>query len=215
MSPIWTAILTAAGSVLTGLALAGSLLWRQQQALERARRDATHDDTTGLPNRRALLTAVRHAARRGRPFGVVLLDLDRFKAINDTYGHEAGNDVLTIIGRRLASLPPPVRLAARLSGDEYALLVTGGPDEVAAAAHAAWHAVGADPVALDEQDVAVRASVGYATATGGDDPRTLLLHADMAMYRAKQTGAGVHGAATATRTDLPPGTRCRDLRRHP
>jgi diguanylate cyclase (GGDEF)-like protein len=214
VSPILSSIVTATGGILAGLALAAALLWRQQRALTRARYAADHDDTTGLPNRRALLAAAGRAARRGTPFGLVLLDLDHFKAINDTFGHEAGNDVLTEIGRRLAALPGPARLAARLSGDEFALLVTGGPDEVAAAARAAWRAVGHYPVDLGAHAVSVRASVGHTTSTLGVSPRTLLHQADVAMYQAKQTGAGVYGAtATTGHTGLPPGTRLRDLRR--
>jgi diguanylate cyclase (GGDEF)-like protein len=214
VSPILSSIVTAAGGVLAGLALAAALLWRQQQALTRARHTADHDDTTGLPNRRALLGAAGRAVRRGTPFGLVLLDLDYFKAINDTFGHEAGNDVLTEVGRRLAALSGPVLVAARLSGDEFALLVAGGPDEVAAAARAAWRAVGRHPVDLGEHAVSVQASVGHTTAALGVGPRILLQQADVAMYQAKQTGAGVYGATAATgHTGLPPGTRLRDLRR--
>ncbi|MET7831300.1 GGDEF domain-containing protein [Micromonospora sediminicola] len=214
MSPILTSFVTAAGGVLAGLALAGALLWRQQQALIRARYAAAHDDTTGLPNRRALLAALTRAIRTDAPFGLVLLDLDGFKAVNDTFGHEAGNDVLTEVGRRLAALRRPVRLAARLSGDEFALLVDGGPEDVAAAARAGWRAVGRHPVDLGDHALAVRASVGYTTAALGVGPRTLLRQADIAMYQAKQTGSGVHGAtATTGHTGPPPGTRLRDLRR--
>ncbi|MFF0172909.1 diguanylate cyclase domain-containing protein [Micromonospora profundi] len=214
MSPILTSIVTAAGGILAGLALAAALLWRQQQALTRARYAADHDDTTGLPNRRTLLAALTSATRADAPFGLVLLDLDGFKAVNDTLGHEAGNDVLTEVGRRLAALRGPVRLAARLSGDEFALLVGGGPDDVAAAARAAWRAVGRHPVDFGEHAVAVRASVGYTSAALGIGPRTLLHQADIAMYQAKETGAGVHGAtATTGHTARPPGTRLRDLRR--
>ncbi|MET8062181.1 GGDEF domain-containing protein [Micromonospora sp. NPDC005313] len=212
MSPILTSIVTAAGGILAGFALAAALLWRQQQALTRARYAADHDNTTGLPNRRALLAALTSATRADAPFGLVLLDLDGFKAVNDTFGHEAGNDVLTEVGRRLSALRGPVRLAARLSGDEFALLVDGGPDDVAA--RAAWRAVGRHPVDLGAHTVAVHASVGHTSAALGVGPRTLLHQADTAMYQAKQTGAGVHGAtATTGHTGPPPGTRLRDLRR--
>ncbi|MEU2661437.1 GGDEF domain-containing protein [Micromonospora sp. NPDC007220] len=214
MSPILTSIVTAVGGILAGLALAAVLLWRQQQALTRARYAAEHDDTTGLPNRRALLAAVGRAAQRGTPFGLVLLDLDSFKAINDTLGHEAGNDVLTEVGRRLAALRAPVRLAARLSGDEFALLVDGNRDDVAAVARAAWRAVGRDPVDLGAHALAVRASVGHTSAALGVSLRTLLHQADTAMYQAKQTGTGVRGATATTGHTRPlPGTRPRDLHR--
>lgn len=212
MSPILTSIVTAAGGILAGLALAAALLWRQQQALARARYAADHDDTTGLPNRRALLAALTRATRTDGPFGLVLLDLDGFKAVNDTFGHETGNDVLTEVGQRLAALRGPVRLAARLSGDEFALLVDGGPDDVAAAARAAWRTVGRQPVDLGTHALAVQASVGHTSAALGVGPRTLLHQADTAMYQAKQTGAGIHGTTATSHAAPPPGTRLRDLR---
>ncbi|WP_422747266.1 diguanylate cyclase domain-containing protein [Micromonospora sp. WMMD1219] len=214
MSPILTSIVTAAGGVLAGLALAAALLWRQHQALTRARYAADHDDTTGLPNRRALLAALTRATRADAPFGLVLLDLDGFKAVNDTFGHEAGNDVLTEVGRRLTALRGPVRLAARLSGDEFALLVDGGSDDVAAVARAAWRAVGRHPIDLGDHALVVRASVGHISAVLGVGPRTLLHQADIAMYQAKQTGSGVRGAtAAAGHTGPLLGPRLRDLRR--
>ncbi len=212
MSPIWSSILTALGGILTGLALAATLLWRQRQALTRARYTAAHDDTTGLPNRRALLAALSRATRDGTLRGLVLLDLDDFKTVNDTFGHEAGNDLLTQVGARLTTIGHPVRLAARLSGDEFALLVAGGPDEVTAAARAAFHAVGSRPVRLDNHSITVTASVGHATAGVGVTARTLLHHADMAMYQAKQAGGGVRAASPAHHSPAP-GARCRD-RRH-
>jgi diguanylate cyclase (GGDEF)-like protein len=208
-----SSIVTAAGGMLAAAASAGVLLWRQQRLLTRARYAAEHDDTTGLPNRRALLAALGRALHAGTPVGVVLLDLDRFKSINDTFGHEAGNQVLAEIGARLTRLGPPVRVAARLSGDEFALLVTGGPDAVAAAGHAAWRAVGSRPVRLGDQTVPVRASVGHATAGLGISPRMLLHHADLAMYQAKKGGGGVRPAAPTPPGDLPPGVRYRDLPR--
>jgi diguanylate cyclase (GGDEF)-like protein len=212
VSPLLSSMLTAAGGVLAGLALAGPLLWRQQRALHRARHDADHDDTTGLPNRRALVAALTRRLRGSEPCGVVLLDLDGFKAINDRFGHEVGNDALTEVGYRLAALVAPVRLAARLSGDEFALLIDGGPEQVAAAADAAWRAVSRDPVRLGHRDVAVYPSVGHATAGPGATARTLLRRADMAMYEAKMTGSRVRAATTAP-YPVPRHRRYRDLPR--
>ena len=213
MSPLWSSIVTALGGVLAGLTLAGGLLWHQQQALVRARHDATHDDTTGLPNRRALIGALTRALTRGRPCGLVLLDLDDFKTINDTLGHETGNDLLTAVGRRLAGLPAPVVLAARLSGDEFALLVHGDPDTVAAAARRAWQAISTTPIPVGPHHIAVRASAGHATAHLGLGVRDLLHHADQAMYQAKTGTSGV-AAYRPTSADIRrAGRRCRD-RRH-
>lgn len=213
MSPLMSSIVTTAAGMLAAGAVAAGLLWRQQRLLTRARYAADHDDTTGLPNRRALLAALTRALHAGTPVGVVLLDLDRFKAVNDTFGHDAGNQLLAAIGARLAALGPPVRVAARLSGDEFALLVHGGPDAVAAAAHAAWHTVADRPIRVGQQTVPVWASVGHATATVGISPRLLLHHADLAMYQAKRGGGGILPAAPIAPADLPPGRRYRDLPR--
>jgi diguanylate cyclase (GGDEF)-like protein len=221
VSLILSSIVTALGGMLAGFGMAGALLWRQHQALidartqaARAHHLATHDDTTGLPNRRALLGRLHALLRDDAPLGVVLLDLDGFKTVNDTLGHETGNDLLTEVGRRLSTLEYPVVLAARLSGDEYALLVAGGHDQVALAARAAWRAVAAAPVPIGTDQVSVRVSVGYACRTLGVTPRGLLRDADEAMYRAKTTGSRVYGAATTnSHSDTTAVPRYRD-RRH-
>src|SRR4051812_6206007 len=124
VSPILTWILTALGGVLAGFACAGAVLyWQQQQQLNRARRHAAaaeklaaraeqlarRDDTTGLPNRRAFLAELEQALAAGAATGVVLLDLDDFKTVNDTFGHQCGDDLLAAVGARLADLPAPVR----------------------------------------------------------------------------------------------------------
>ena len=203
MSLILSTIVTSASGMLAGLAVTGGLLWRQSRALARARYTAEHDDTTGLPNRRALLSALHRCQHSRSAFGVIILDLDHFKHINDRFGHQAGNDLLTAVGQRLTCLGPPVTLAARLSGDEFALLVCGGPDSVAAAAQSAWAAIGHMPIRLEDRQIAVRASVGYSTSTLAVSHRMLLHQADMAMYLAKRDGNGVCGATVSTaHTDL-------------
>ena len=175
---------------------------------------ATHDDTTGLPNRRALLAHLHTLLRTGQRVGLVLLDLDDFKTVNDRHGHEAGNDLLTEVGHRLVALGGPVVLAARLSGDEYALLVTGNLDQVAAAAHTAWQAVTASPVDIGAGPIPVGVSVGYTCATPGVTVRSLLNAADQAMYHAKTTGSGVCGHPVAHASGPPPRIRHRDIRHH-
>ncbi|MEV4481831.1 GGDEF domain-containing protein [Micromonospora coxensis] len=192
MSPILYTIAIAVGGVLAGLALAGALLWRQKQALDAARYQATHDEITGLPNRRLFLARLRAALTDGTPVGVVLLDLDRFKTINDTFGHDTGNELLEQVGRVLAGLPAPVQTAARLSGDEFAVLVAGDRDDTAAAARAAWRVIVAASIRLDGGELSVAASVGF-THSGNRHvgPRHLLAEADTAMYDAKRCGGGV------------------------
>ncbi|TDC66902.1 GGDEF domain-containing protein [Micromonospora sp. KC207] len=218
--------LTAAGGVLAGLAAASALLAWQRQILHRQRHTlaavehdrshwrhlATHHDTTDLPNRRALLTHLEAIFSLGEPLGLVLIDLDRFKQVNDTYGHEHGNDLLYEVGRRLETLGPPVILAAHLSGDEFALLIDGDRADVETAAHAAHHRISGAPFDIAGQQVTVTASVGHALAEPGMLPRDLLQAADQAMYLAKRTRSGIHGHDPSH--DTPPGliTRYRDLR---
>lgn len=193
MSPTSHLILAMTGGLVAGLTLAALPLWRLRRALRTARFQAGHDDTTGLPNRRTFLTALQAALAAGRPFGVILLDLDGFKAVNDTYGHETGNDLLTAVAHRLNAVPTPAVLAARLSGDEFAVLALGGPDEVHTAARAAADAVNAEPAVLDGggTTVAVHASVGYTTSRLGITARALLREADEAVYRAKTHPSGL------------------------
>ena len=198
----------------TALLTAVGVIGWQHARLRRYRYEATRDTTTGLANRHAVTTHLRQALRRGRTTGLVLIDLDRFKTINDTYGHEHGNDVLTEIGRRLSTLTHPVLFAARLSGDEFALVVDGGTDQSASAAHAALRIITRAPVTVIDHDIAVSASVGHATATLGISARDLLHSADLAMYQAKRHGRGTtYGAATTDHIGAGRGPRNRDLPR--
>ncbi|MET8147854.1 GGDEF domain-containing protein [Actinoplanes sp. NPDC049668] len=228
MSPIWTLILTALGGILGGLAMAAiPLCWFYEQlkraswhaaAAEKiagiAADQARRDDTTGLPNRRAFLEQLQRALAVGDPIGVVMIDLDDFKTVNDTFSHEAGNDLLTGVGLRLAGLPAPVRLAARLSGDEFVLLVAGDTEQTRASARAAWRAIISQPIPVAQgTDWKVRASVGYAT--DGTSARDLLTRADAAMYQAKAAGGGVCDSTAVTAPPaLPARIRCRDAHRH-
>jgi diguanylate cyclase (GGDEF)-like protein len=123
---------------------------------------------------------------------VLLLDLSRFKVINDRLGHAAGDELLRQVAARLAALPPPVRLAARLGGDEFVLTVHGGRRAATVAAHAAHDAIAGASFDLDGSAVTVTASVGAAPWRAGLDPATLLHQADQAMYTAKTTGSGLH-----------------------
>ncbi|MFD0482718.1 putative bifunctional diguanylate cyclase/phosphodiesterase [Kineococcus sp. GCM10028916] len=162
---------------------------------DRARRQARTDDLTGLANRREFLDRLRRSAGEGSPFAVLLLDLDRFKEVNDQHGHAAGDELLTATAMRLGAVLPHPALLARLGGDEFAVLLPG-----ADAAEAVTTA-GSMLAAVSRVDVVlgsvvahtVGASVGVATSTGADglSGEELLRRADGAMYTAKVGGLGV------------------------
>ncbi|MGC4808748.1 GGDEF domain-containing protein [Micromonospora sp. DT233] len=239
MSQTANSLLTAAGGLLAGLATAG--LWalrlrtllahararlgrqdrviRDAQALVetlRAERDTYHrqaieDDTTGLPNRRAAMRQLTRATHAHDHVGVIVLDLVGFKLINDRLGHRAGNTLLSQVADRLRRLSRAGVFAARLSGDEFALIVADADIErTATVAERAWKDVSHVPFALDGRQISVVASVGYATTVQGDHgPEALLHRADIAMYWSKSYGGVVYGY-TEQMGDIPAGGRPRD-----
>ncbi|ROP45033.1 GGDEF domain-containing protein [Pseudokineococcus lusitanus] len=179
---------------------------RTLTAYQRARRDAETDELTGLGNRRALL---EHLARSvDEPTAVLLLDLDGFKAVNDTHGHAAGDALLRQVADRLRAVGGGH--AVRLGGDEFAVVVPEGSLPEAEELARRLHAALAVPHELGPGRVVVGASVGVSAAPGqGAGGEALLRRADAAMYRAKQRGGGVvaHGdGSTAPRPGavLPP-----------
>ncbi|MEO8037977.1 MAG: EAL domain-containing protein [Betaproteobacteria bacterium] len=155
---------------------------------------ATHDHLTGLPNRTLLSEHMRlalsRAGRVGHGVGVLFVDLDRFKNVNDTLGHDAGDRLLKAVAERFKSNVRGMDMVARLGGDEFVILMDD-LKEVQEAAILARKllAVLADPFVVDGHDLYVTASLGLAVAPeDGLDPASLLKHADIAMYRAKAQG---------------------------
>lgn len=180
-----------ASSVITAAVCGGTATWRIRRlryALLGARHAADHDPLTGLPNRRALMNHLHETLGGPQPTAVVLLDLDGYKAINDTHGHDAGDRVLCHVAQRIEGVDPRVRLAARLGGDEFALVVHGDQDTALAVAAAAACAINHDPFQSGGRAVPLQASVGVAARRSGDTVRELLRHADIAMYVAKAAG---------------------------
>ncbi len=167
---------------------------RNELLVEQLRHDATHDALTGLLNRQGLFLRAEHAAsaarRHGRGFGFVFVDLDRFKQVNDTQGHAAGDLLLREAAARLRATTRASDTLARLGGDEFVVLVEeadGALDAVRLAERLA--AALEQPFDLDGDTVVVTASVGLAwSAHGEHDPGELLANADTAMYRAKRAG---------------------------
>jgi diguanylate cyclase (GGDEF)-like protein len=164
-------------------------------SLER-QREALHDALTGLPNRTLFLDRVRETIRTRGPgvrAAVLLLDLDRFKDVNDTLGHHVGDELLRLIGPRLCGATDDEDVVARLGGDEFAVLVMDARDEVAARA-AAMRLVEslADPIVVEDLLLHVEACVGIALLPDdGDDPNSLLQRADIALYVAKEERAKI------------------------
>ena len=159
------------------------------QLKEQLRHQAYHDALTGLPNRPHLLEAVEHELKNGTGSTAVLyLDLDRFKTVNDTWGHSAGDELLTQFASRLAGAVRAQDLAARLGGDEFAVLVRDANAEVAVVAARRMLDALDGTYALDCGDVACHVSVGIAVAGAGDTSgEDLIRNADIAMYSVKRS----------------------------
>jgi diguanylate cyclase (GGDEF)-like protein/PAS domain S-box-containing protein len=172
--------------------------FRRAEAL--VRHLADHDALTGLPNRRRFSEKIKQAAaaanKVGESYGILLIDLDRFKPINDVYGHTAGDAVLCEIASRLQSLVREGDTIARLGGDEFAVICTTNdsiedPEEVASVLASRIIAKIAVPVDIGEDSFNVGASIGIALCPlHGTDQDELLKAADIAMYKAKRDGRG-------------------------
>ena len=164
-------------------------------------RQANHDELTGLPNRAALLCRGEELMAGGGPLGVALMDLDRFKEINDTLGHGYGDRLLAEVGPRLAAHVRDRDLLARLGGDEFAVLMPGLVAEEARAVGERLRAALVEPFVVDGLSLEVDASIGIALQDADAvDVHALLRMADVAMYSAKelQTGVEVYDPSTDT-----------------
>src|SRR5690606_30031060 len=148
---------------------------------------ARSDSLTGLDNRSVLRERLAEALARvrkdGRTVGVIYLDLDGFKAVNDTLGHDAGDDLLLQVSDRLRSCVRAGDTVARMGGDEFAVLVdsVADADAVEATAHRLLETI-SEPIDVCGSQVHVGASVGYTVRTGTEDVTDMLQRADMAMY---------------------------------
>ncbi|MEV6926743.1 diguanylate cyclase [Dactylosporangium sp. NPDC051485] len=149
---------------------------------------AYHDALTGLPNRAMLWQHLSAAAAEPRPYAVLLIDLNDFKAVNDTHGHQAGDDLLTAVAHRLrdAALALDRRaLAARLGGDEFAVLLPGAGTQPAERLAAALRAGFLQPFPTSAGRLTAHGCVAVAVAAPGQHPDEVLADADAARYRAK------------------------------
>lgn len=201
------------GYALLAVTLAGMalLIWiyALRRAVERRTRDldflAHHDPLTGLPNRRSLIDRLHQAIAQHTDarLATLLINLDNFKRVNESFGHPVGDQLLRVVAERLLGCMPAAGTVARLSGDEFVILLSGHADPTAASAAAAriLHAM-AQPFTLNGQDLFVGASIGISLyPDDGNDGVILLKNAAAAMYRAKQSGPNVCGFYSAALTE--------------
>jgi diguanylate cyclase (GGDEF)-like protein len=165
---------------------------------ERLAHQSMHDPLTGLPNRLLFLDrltlAIARCRRMHREVAVLFIDLDRFKNVNDSVGHDAGDELLFDVARRLESVLRPGDTVARFGGDEFTILcddltTATSRDRAIEIAHRLLEAVG-QPFVVGGSRTFVGASIGIALATGEERPEELLRDADAAMYHAKESGRG-------------------------
>ena len=165
----------------------------QHQLEEELKHRAFHDALTGLPNRLLfqdrIAQQVATARRTGMITGVLFVDLDDFKVVNDTKGHSVGDELLVAAAGRLAALVRESDTAARLGGDEFAVLI-GNAESIAAVEATAERIVDAfrEPFTLATGLVTITVTVGVATTVDSTDTDELLRHADLALYAAKAAG---------------------------
>jgi len=174
---------------------------------ERVRHQAYHDPLTGLPNRASFVEhlekAIRRAKRFGWSLGLMFLDLDRFKRVNDSLGHEAGDELLQIAARRLHGSIRESDMLFRMGGDEFTVLLENvkGPEEAAAVAARMSQAV-AEPIGLRHHEIAATVSIGIALYPKDDETgERLVTSADTAMYRAKELGRNRYAFFTQEMND--------------
>jgi diguanylate cyclase (GGDEF)-like protein/PAS domain S-box-containing protein len=172
---------------------------KRKRAEEQLLQSALHDSLTGLPNRASFHDRVDLALERTRgrsqsPFAVLFLDLDRFKLINDGYGHQAGDRLLVEIAHRLRRAVRPGDTVARLGGDEFTVLIPdiNGPEEAVSVAQRI-HTALSKPFQVGDQEIFTSASTGIAiSSVQYDNPDEILRDADIAMYQAKADGRARH-----------------------
>ncbi len=190
---IWMRVLVICTIIMFGV-YTKSVLFERKNAIEQLAQIAVHDNLTGLPNRvllyNGLEQAMTQAKCRNNHIAVMVLDLDSFKRINDTFGHHVGDDILKGVGERLRGVLRKSDTAARMGGDEFIIVLAGIQDmrSIDGFAERLRHAL-SKPFEVEGHSIFVTASIGIALyPENGENAESLVRHADIAMYDAKDAG---------------------------
>jgi diguanylate cyclase (GGDEF)-like protein len=180
---------------LHGMASHAATALLNARLLEQISHQATHDTLTGLPNRLVLKDSTEQARGNTTTTALLYVDLDWFKAVNDSLGHEAGDELLVQVAARLESLVRGSDVVARLGGDEFAVLLVDVPDDTTLAAIRDRIAAEIErPYDISGKAVLISSSIGTSILRADDDYESLLRRSDSEMYRAKRAR---HAVATA------------------
>ncbi|GAB7039599.1 MULTISPECIES: putative bifunctional diguanylate cyclase/phosphodiesterase [Catenuloplanes] len=182
------AFATWGGLILAQSAMTIAVMLRQLVSLRNSRDAGSTDPLTGLANLAGLRAGLRRATGR---FGILLIDLDDFKPVNDRYGHETGNLLLTHVADTLRGTVRSTDIAARVGGDEFVIVLfdldgSSALAEASAVAERVLAAFAATPIEVGEHRIFAHASIGVAVSTGDEDPKAVQHRADLAMYEAKR-----------------------------
>jgi len=174
----------------------GNLVNRLQKQKDEVEHFALHDSLTGLPNRKYFLDAIteltNYSNRQHSPFILAMIDLNKFKAVNDSLGHQYGDLLLQQVAQRLRATMRDYDIIARLGGDEFVLLLPGTDIDASMVMLKRIYETITEPYLLDNKDAYIGASIGVSLYPDHDKTYTELVHkADIAMYQAKQSGGGI------------------------
>ncbi|MGZ6826888.1 MAG: diguanylate cyclase domain-containing protein, partial [Mycobacteriales bacterium] len=193
-------LLSGAGGVAPRIVVQVENITERKRSEAMLSHAAAHDALTDLPNRSLLLARLDAALHHGETVGVLFLDLDRFKVVNDGLGHAAGDLLLVQVALRLRDVMRPDDLVARLGGDEFVVLCRGADLEVTSAVAERVLETLNQPMPTGGGEVVIGASIGIALGSADDTAEAVLRDADTAMYAAKAAGGGrVHVFSPALR----------------